>query len=160
MEHDYELEEDYAPRILWGRLAFFLLAMVLAFALGRCTKSSGVEQETYAAEQQRVLDLQEQNTILQQQLDAAETNANQGGGNNNNNTGDAGGEDPTEAAESESPVADGQQTYTVQENDTLTTIAEEFYGDQSKFDLIVDANNLTEDTPLRVGQELVIPEAP
>lgn len=159
MEQDYELEEDYAPRILWGRLAFFLLAVVLAFSVGRCTKSSGVEQETFAAEQQRVLDLQEQNTILQQQLDAAETNANQGRGGGNNNGG-AAGDDPTEGTESESPVADGQTTYTVQENDTLTTIAEEFYGDQSKFDLIVDANNLTEDTPLRVGQELVIPQEP
>lgn len=159
MDHDYELEEDYAPRILWGRLAFFLLAVVLAFSVGRCTKSSGVDQETFAAEQQRVLDLQEQNTILQQQLDAAETNANQGGGGGNDNGG-AAGEDPTEGAESESPVADGQTTYTVQSGDTLTTIAEEVYGDQSKFDLIVDANNLTEDTPLRVGQELVIPEEP
>jgi nucleoid-associated protein YgaU len=152
MDHDYELEEDYAPRILWGRLAFFLLALVLAFSLGRCTKSSGVDEATFAAEQQRVVELQSENTILQQQVDAA---ANQ----NNNQGGDAGGGDgggdagQSEAPQaSEEPVAGEGQTYTVQPNDTLTTIAQEFYGEQSKYDLIVDANNLSDDTPLRVGQ--------
>ncbi len=156
MEHDYELEEDYAPRILWGRLAFFLLAIVLAFSVGRCTKSSGVDEDTFAAEQQRVLELQSENTVLQQQLDAAAQN------NQGNAGGDDGaaGEQATEAAASEEPVSGEGQTYTVQSGDTLTTIAEQFYGEQSRFDLIVDANNLDGDTPLRVGQELIIPEEP
>ena len=159
MDHDYELEEDYAPRILWGRLAFFLLAIVLAFSVGRCTKSSGVDEDTFAAEQQRVLELQSENTVLQQQVDAA---ADQGGGQGNNggnNEEPAGGESEAPAA-TEEPVAGEGQTYTVQPNDTLTTIAQKFYGEQSKYDLIVDANNLSDDTPLRVGQELIIPEEP
>ena len=158
MDHDYELEEDYAPRILWGRLAFFLLAIVLAFSVGRCTKSSGVDEDTFTAEQQRVLELQSENTVLQQQLDAAAANdgANQGG----DQGADDGGAVASEAPQaSEEPVGEGQ-TYTVQPNDTLTTIAQKFYGEQSKYDLIVDANNLSDDTPLRVGQELVIPEEP
>ena len=164
MDHDYELEEDYAPRILWGRLAFFLLAIVLAFSLGRCTKSAGVDEATYAAEQQRVVELQSENTILQQQVDAAaanQNNNNQGGdgGGNDDGGGETGGE--SEAPEAtEEPVAGEGQTYEVQPGDTLTTIAEEFYGEQSRFDLIVDANNLDGDTPLRVGQELIIPEEP
>ena len=152
MDHDYELEEDYAPRILWGRLAFFLLALVLAFAVGRCTKDAGVDEDLYAAEQQRVLELQSENTVLQQQVDAASQPDDQ-------SEGQGGEAEPTETAATEEPVGEGQ-TYTVKENDTLTTIAEQFYGDQSKYDLIVDANNLSSDTPLRVGQELVIPEEP
>ena len=158
MDHDYELEEDYAPRILWGRLAFFLLALVLAFSVGRCTKSSGVDEDTFAAEQQRVLELQSENTVLQQQVDAAANQQNnQGGGDGGTDDGAAA---ETEPPATEEPVAGEGQTYTVQSGDTLTTIAEKFYGEQSRFDLIVDANNLDGDTPLRVGQELIIPEEP
>ena len=165
MDHDYELEDDYAPRILWGRLAFFALALILAFTVGRCTKSSGVPESTFKAEQQKVVDLQSQNEVLQAQVDAAATQGNEGdngggggngGGNNNNNN--QGNEEATEEA-TEQGVADGQ-TYTVQSGDTLTTIAEKFYGDATAFDLIVDANNLDSATGLRVGQELVIPEKP
>lgn len=159
MDHDYELEDDYAPRVLWGRLAFFLLALVLAFVAGRACAPEGVPEEQFKAEQQRVLALQSDNAVLEQQLDAATSGQNQGGNNNEGGDGgnnDGGQEEATEAA-SEEAIGDGE-TYTVQANDTLTTIAEQFYGDATKFDLIVDANNLSEDTPLRVGQELVIPE--
>lgn len=160
MEHDYELEDDYAPRVLWGRLAFFLLALVLAFAVGRCTKSAGVAESDFKAEQQKVLALQSDNAVLEQQLDAATSGqGNQDGGNNDGGNNDQGQDDEPSEAPGDEPIADGQ-TYTVQSGDTLTTIAEEFYGDPTKFDLIVDANNLSEDTPLRVGQELVIPEDP
>lgn len=164
MDHDYELEDDYAPRILWGRLAFFALALILAFAVGRCTKSSGVPESTFKAEQQKVVDLQSQNEVLQAQVDAAATQGNgggNGGGKGNGGGGggnNQGGEEATEAA-TEQAVGDGQ-TYTVQSGDTLTTIAEKFYGDATAFDLIVDANNLDSATGLRVGQELVIPEKP
>ena len=161
MDHDYELEDDYAPRILWGRLAFFLLALVLAFAVGRCTKASGVSESDFKAEQDKVQELASQNAVLQQQVDAAsqqEGNGNDGNNNEGNGDGGNGEEDPTEAA-TDDPVGEGE-TYTVQAGDTLTTIAEDFYGDPTKFDLIVDANNLSEDTPLRVGQELIIPPDP
>ena len=166
MDHDYELEDDYAPRILWGRLAFFALALILAFAVGRCTKSSGVAESTFNAERQKVVDLQEQNQVLQAQVDAAATqgngggngNGNGGGGGKNNGGGDGGDEEATE--EASDPAGGDGQTYTVQSGDTLTTIAEKFYGDATAFDLIVDANNLDSSTGLRVGQELVIPEKP
>lgn len=161
MDHDYELEDDYAPRVLWGRLAFFLVALVLAFIAGRACAPEGVPAADYRAEQDKVQELASQNAVLQQQVDAA-NEQNQGGNNGGNNQGEGGGgnaeQDPSEAATDE-PVGEGQ-TYTVQNGDTLTTIAEEFYNDPTKFDLIVDANNLTEDTPLRVGQELIIPPDP
>lgn len=156
MDHDYEFEDDYAPRVLWGRLAFFLLALVLAFVAGNRCANDGVPEDDFKAEQQRVLALQSENAVLEQQLDAANQQGNAGnndGGEDNND----GGAEPTDAPTDES-IPSGGTTYTVQEDDTLTTIAQEFYGDPLKYDLIVDANNLTDETPLRVGQELVIPE--
>ena len=158
MDHDYELEDDYAPRILWGRLAFFALALILAFAVGRCTKSSGVAESTFKAEQQKVIDLQSENQVLQAQVDAA-SNQTDNPNNGGNKGKDKGADDEATEEPTEESVGDGQ-TYTVQSGDTLTTIAEKFYGDATAFDLIVDANNLDSSTGLRVGQELVIPEKP
>ena len=159
MDHDYDLEDDYAPRVLWGRLAFFLLALVLAFVAGNACADTGVSEDKYKAEQQNVLTLQSENAVLEQQLEAANdrNNAGNNGGNGGEQNADDGGAEPTDAP-TEDTIPSGGDTYTVQENDTLTTIAQEFYGDPMKFDLIVDANNLSDDTPLRVGQELVIPE--
>jgi nucleoid-associated protein YgaU len=153
MDPEYEFEDDYAPRVLWGRLAFFAVALLLAFFLGRCTKSAGVPQAEYNEAQQQIVDLTTQNTVLSQQLEAA------GGGEADPGEGE-GEEEPTEdpdsADDANGAVGEGER-YTVQSGDTLTRIAEQFYGDPRKFDLIVDANNLDSATGLRVGQELVIP---
>lgn len=156
MDHEYELEDDYAPRVLWGRLAFFAVALLLAFILGRCTKSAGVPQAEYNEARAQVVELTSENAVLNQQLEAAASGAEpdaEGGGD----------EEPTEDPEADDgeEETDGEveegQTYTVQPNDTLTKIAQQFYGDPRKFDLIVDANNIDSATGLRVGQELVIP---
>lgn len=153
MDHEYELEDDYAPRVLWGRLAFFAVALLLAFMLGRCTKDTGVSQATFNEVQGQVVELTSENTVLQQQLAAAGAPPEDGGGQQGEDGGEEATEAPTEGGEQE---GEGQR-YTVQSGDTLTMIAEEFYGDPRKFDLIVDANNLDNATGLRVGQELIIP---
>jgi LysM repeat protein len=54
----------------------------------------------------------------------------------------------------------GQTTYTIQSGDSPWTIAQKVYGDGSKYRLIMDANGLTDQTKLRVGQVLVIPTLP
>jgi len=54
------------------------------------------------------------------------------------------------------PIA-GQTAYTIQAGDSPWTIAQKVYGDGSKFRLIMDANGITDQTKLRVGQVLVIP---
>jgi nucleoid-associated protein YgaU len=161
MDEDYELEEDYAPRVLWGRLAIFLLALVLAFAVGRCTGGDGVSEAQYNQVRAEVQDLASENTVLRAQVEAA-------------GQGDEGDDEPAEGNGDDEPADDegngggdgdgdgGQdvgdgRTYEVQSGDTLTRIAEQFYGDPRKFDLIVDANNLDSATGLRVGQELIIP---
>ena len=122
-EYDHE-EEEYAPRILWGRIAFFAIVLLLAFFLGRCTKDAGVSQAEFQAERDQVVELASDNVVLKQQLEAA-----QSGGDT------TGGDEPTEEATGEDDGGDddggddegGQdevssegQTYTVQSGDTLT----------------------------------------
>lgn len=51
------------------------------------------------------------------------------------------------------------QTYVVKRGDTLGTIAKKFYGDASRFPLIVSANRITNPDRLAVGQKLIIPDA-
>lgn len=49
-------------------------------------------------------------------------------------------------------------THTVQPEETLSKLAQTYYGDLKKFDVIAKFNNLEDGTPLKVGQELKIPE--
>lgn len=158
---DYEYEQDeYGPRVLWGRLAFFAIALLLVFFVGRCTAGGGSEQDLSEA-RATASELATQNKQLQNELAAVQATQDQA------NNGPA--EQPSEAAEpageaSEAPtegeqdsVAEGGETYTVESGDTLVTIANRFYGDSQKYRLIVDANNLDPDAPLTVGQKLTIP---
>ena len=50
-------------------------------------------------------------------------------------------------------------SYTVQPGDTLGKIARRFYGDASRYPLIVSANRISDPDELAVGQQLVIPDA-
>jgi LysM repeat protein len=61
----------------------------------------------------------------------------------------------TPAAESATPTPE-QQTYTVQEGDTLSTIAQE-HG--TTVEAIVAANEIEDPNRIQLGQELVIPPA-
>ena len=60
-----------------------------------------------------------------------------------------------------SPAA-GPQRHTVQEGDTLFTLARRYYGNAERFGAIYEANRgvLRSPDPLPVGAELVIPDAP
>src|SRR5258707_663519 len=49
-------------------------------------------------------------------------------------------------------------TYTVEKGDTLGKIARRFYGDASKFPLIVAANAINNPDKLARGQQLIIPD--
>jgi len=48
-------------------------------------------------------------------------------------------------------------TYIVRSGDMLMKIAIKFYGDESKYKLIMDANGITDPNKIAVGQKLVIP---
>jgi nucleoid-associated protein YgaU len=162
MDYEYE-HDDYAPRVLWGRVAFFLIALLLVFLFGRCT-AGGADPDQLAQREREVMELTSENTDLRNQLQAVQATQNQGG----QDTGDGGDteEEPTEdtgTAEEDATESEGQdavdaegETYVVQEGDTLVTIARQFYGEGEKYTLIVEANNL-EGTNISVGQELIIP---
>ena len=49
-------------------------------------------------------------------------------------------------------------SHTVRPEETLSKLAQMYYGDLKKYDVIAKFNNLEDGTPLRVGQELKIPE--
>ena len=151
MDHDYELEEDY-PRVLWGRIAFFVVALLLAFLLGKCTTSGGADQEAFDERGKQIAELTKQNDLLQQKLAAAATEPPAGGRKRQ----------ATEAPDegTEEPVSGDGEKYEVKSGDTLYGIAEKVYGEATKASVISDANNLSSDTPLRVGQVLIIPPEP
>ena len=50
-------------------------------------------------------------------------------------------------------------THRVQKGDTLGRIAQRYYGNPSRYPLIVSANHIANPDRLAVGQELVIPDA-
>jgi nucleoid-associated protein YgaU len=54
----------------------------------------------------------------------------------------------------------GGQTYTVQAGDTLSKLAQRFYGNAGDYMVIFNANRdkLTDPNMIRVGQELLIPQ--
>ncbi|MBQ2679041.1 MAG: LysM peptidoglycan-binding domain-containing protein [Firmicutes bacterium] len=60
-------------------------------------------------------------------------------------------EAPAEAAPTDS------QTYTVEKGDTFWKIAQKFYGNGAEFQKILDANGLTENSRINVGDTLIIP---
>ena len=56
------------------------------------------------------------------------------------------------------PLEKGARIYTVKPGDTLTTIAERFYQDAERADLIAAANNIDDPSEIEIGQELIIPK--
>jgi nucleoid-associated protein YgaU len=65
----------------------------------------------------------------------------------------------TIAEEELPPEAPAQQTYTVVSGDTLSAIAQRFYGDANAYMRIFEANRdkLNDPNLIHPGQELVIP---
>ena len=49
--------------------------------------------------------------------------------------------------------------YSVKAGDMLMVIAKKFYGDESKYKLIMEANEIEDPNKIFVGQELIIPPA-
>lgn len=56
------------------------------------------------------------------------------------------------------PQGEGYTIYVVRRGDTLSAIAQRFYGSASRWRVIARANNLKDPKRLRVGMELVIPQ--
>lgn len=55
------------------------------------------------------------------------------------------------------PAPEPARTYTVESGDTLWAIAEQFYGDGSKYQIIADASGISNPDLIQPGQVLTIP---
>ena len=74
------------------------------------------------------------------------------------NGGDAGSDSsqPDEGSDSTGIGPEGI-TYVVKPGDMLMALAKRFYGDESKYVLIMEANNIDNADMIMVGQKLIIP---
>jgi LysM repeat protein len=162
MDYEYENEEPYEARILWGRIGVFAGAILLAFILGSCVGGGDYSQSDVDALNQRIKDLTEENIALEgtiSELSASGTAdrprvtdpADTEDGAEDGEDGDA------EDGEGDSGDGTGATTYTVEAGDTLYAIAEKVYGDGSQFRAIAEANGIDTSNRLTVGQELTIP---
>lgn len=159
--YDWDYEEDHVERrpmqILWGRVALLSGIVLVAFFLGRMTGGSGgipasdlkeardqvgALEEENAALATEVAALQQQNAELQDQIAAPPADTTD-----------------TTASEGDANTITGQR-YTVKSGDTLTSIAEKFYGDSTLDDFLAEMNNISDPTALSVGMELIIPDNP
>lgn len=161
-EQPYYDNEDYGGRVLWGRVAFFGITLLLAFFLGRCT-SDGVPPEQLVAAENRNEELSRQIEELESELDSLQSENPDGaedGENGNATNGEASGNGGSETSEANGSAADTERTHVVERGETLSELADRYYGDGDKHTLITEANDIDEDNPLQVGQELVIPPDP
>lgn len=161
-EQPYYDNEDYGGRVLWGRVAFFGITLLLAFFLGRCT-SDGVPPEQLVAAENRNEELSRQIEELESELESLQSENADGaeeGENEDAANGEASGNGGSGASDSNGSGADTERTHVVERGETLSELADRYYGDGDKHTLITEANDIDEDNPLQVGQELVIPPDP
>jgi LysM repeat protein len=156
-EYDDEPADRRGPRVLWGRLVALGVFLLLAFLIGRASGGGGIPQEDLdAARAERndaqaqvaglredITDLERQNTGLQDQIDQLEAEQ----------TTTA----PTDDTGEEEPAG---EPYTIQEGDTLTTLAIEFYDDASLDQYIAEANDIPDASLISTGDEIIIPPDP
>jgi nucleoid-associated protein YgaU len=140
MDYEYEPgEETYGGRILWGRIAVLGAALLLMFALGRCTAGEAADPEDLAERDRQIMALNEEIADLERELaalSAAETA-------------------PEEAPPPEDAPAG--PTYEVQSGDTLNSIAERLCGSTEFAPQIAEMNGIDAVNRLQVGQVLELP---
>ena len=144
-EWDYEEAADRPPRVLWGRVLALIVLLFAAFWLGRETVPSG---DISAA---ALADARDELEQAQQDIEELEAQVASGAL-----------PDPTpepEATETAAPTTEGE-TYIVKSGDSLAAIALKFYGDSSLADIIAEANNISDPSDIRPGDELIIPPEP
>lgn len=164
--YDWEYADEPAARrrpmkILWGRVAVLGAALLAMFLFGRMTAGGGGDAAPLKEARDRVATLEETNASLQSELRSAQAELDQA------RTELAAAatvpDTTTETTDETAAAGDSEITgeiYVVKSGDTLTTIAERFYGDASLDDYLAEINNITDPTALHVGQELIIPDDP
>jgi nucleoid-associated protein YgaU len=143
---EWQLPDDGPDRtrILWGRVTVLLLALGLAFVLGRTTGSVGASPTRIDELEAELAQANQNIAELEARLAKPQT--------------------PAPVEQSPAPNAGGQganegraRTYVVKPGDTLRDLAVRFYGDVDLAQLIVEANGIDDTSQLRIGEELEIP---
>lgn len=151
-ELDWE-DEDGSPKLLWGRVLALAGILLLAFLLGRATApdEASAELEEVRAE------LAEARDLIAELEDATAAPVTTSPAPSITPTDEAPTEEPTDEPTDEE--AEGKiKSYTVQDGDTYTSIAEDEFGETSPtiVQCLIDANGGEE--VLSVGDEINIPE--
>jgi nucleoid-associated protein YgaU len=141
----YEDEPGPGGRVLWGRIIALLVALLVAFLVGRATAGGGssISASQYAKVKRDLAIARAKAAQADQTSQAGQTTP----------------ASPSPSASATTTAAAGT-TYVVKSGDTLRGIAEKFYGDASLVDLIAQANNITDPTLVHQGTELTIPPKP
>jgi nucleoid-associated protein YgaU len=153
---EWELPDDDPDRtrILWGRVTVLLLALGLAFFLGRTTGSVGASP-TRIDELEADLAQATQN-IAELEARLAEPDAT--APVEESPVPDAGEQDAEgQGTEGQGRNEGRSRTYIVKPGDTLRDLAVRFYGDVDLARLIVNANGIEDTSQLLIGEELEIP---
>lgn len=154
---DYEGERAGAPpmNILWGRVAALIGMILLAFLVGRAMAggSDGIPQSRLDEANDRIDTLTAENDTLRGDVAALQTQVAE--------LESAASAPVTEGDGEEAPATTEQpagENYEIKSGDTLSIIAEKFYGDASLDDFLAEFNEISDPTALHVGQVIFIPE--
>jgi nucleoid-associated protein YgaU len=156
-EWELQVDDPDRTRILWGRVTVLLLALGLAFFLGRTTGSVGASPARIDELEADLAQANQNIAELEARLEEPETPApvEQSPAPN------AGGQDVGEQdAGGRGENAGGSRTYVVKPGDTLRDLAVRFYGDVDLARLIAEENGIEDTSQLLVGDELEIPQEP
>jgi len=104
-------------------------------------------------------DLSNDDTLLPADESSISEDTDGAGSDTDGETAEGTGQDSGEASENTEDTGNEERIYTVQPGDMLMTIAKKFYGDESKYTLIMEANDIKDPNKISVGQPLIIPQA-
>lgn len=173
-EPDLDEEQPHGTQILWGRVLVLLLALALAFWLGTTFGGDGAAQQELTDQRNEIARLEAQIATMEAELAAVDA------GGDRASDDDRGAEaseeavdaDPTAQrdgssdAPSDAPRNSGRdderdrgRRYVIQSGDSLASIAQDVYGDPTRWREIARANDLNEPYALTVGASLRIPDA-
>ena len=170
-EEDYDDEDDYEDRvieiskskaILIGVIILLMILSIVLAVRGSSYKSKLADAETQIAELEKATTSSTYETELNELKAKVEELTNENTQLKASGAGTAGEE---VLANAENNVAENEQddntqqvtTYTVKQGDTFWSISAGVYGNGANYQKILDANGMTENSPLSVGQELKIP---
>lgn len=166
-------------KVLWGRVAALAATIILAYLIGRAAAPQ-VPAEELSRAQTELAAAQERITELETRLEDTTSpenarpelspadNADEGAEPRAQAPADGNGADgdlapsggPPEGNQAPQDQPGSVRTYVVEDGDTLNTIAKDVYGDASLVDLIAEANDITAQGQIQIGQKLELPPAP